>query len=103
MPNNFEKPITVITVLCDARHIQTLRVTCRCGNVWTERVPQELHDSYLIAQFTCSRCERVHLLKNHVLKSYSKEEIHAFERQDIQTAFGDHGDYDGDDSVKYDA
>jgi hypothetical protein len=68
-------PINMITVICDASTMQTIRIACRCGRQWIERIPQELHDSELIAQFDCT-CGRVHLLRNHQLLSLTKEEFH---------------------------
>jgi len=81
-------PTNVITVICDARNMKAIRIACRCGRQWTERIPQELHDSDMIAQFECTQCGRYHLLKNHVLKSFSKEEYHdQFERSIGESRF----------------
>ena len=96
-----QTPLNVITVLCDSRTMQTLRITCRCGASWTERVPRELHDSQMIAQFICTKCQRIHLLKNHVLKSISKEELHAIgQANNVDSAFGIRRE---DDDIQYDA
>lgn len=57
-----DKPITVIRVLCDARKIQRIAITCRCSQRWTEQISSELYDSNLIAEFECERCKtRYHL------------------------------------------
>jgi DNA-directed RNA polymerase subunit M/transcription elongation factor TFIIS len=61
------KPINVITVLCDTRRMQTIALTCRCGTRWTERVPGELHDSQMIAQFECPKCGQAYHLHNKTL------------------------------------
>jgi hypothetical protein len=66
-------PSQVLSILCDARRMQTIQLRCRCGRQWTERVPQEVHDSKLVVQFECT-CGRMHLLRNHHLTSLSKEE-----------------------------
>jgi len=81
-------PTNLIVVICDARNMKTIRIACRCGRQWTERIPQELHDSDMIAQFECTQCGRYHLLKNHVLKSFSKEEYHDRFPEQTDARFG---------------
>jgi predicted RNA-binding Zn-ribbon protein involved in translation (DUF1610 family) len=81
-------PINVITVICDSRRMKNIRIACRCGRAWEEKIPQELHDSEMIAKFNCPTCGRVHMLKNHVLKSMSKEDFHDKFHQEDSTTFG---------------
>ena len=59
--------INMIKVMCDSRHVQTVAITCRCGNRWIERIPQELHESSMICCFQCIRCQTQYLLRNKVL------------------------------------
>lgn len=66
--NNF---VNQINIICDPKKVQTIAIKCRCGNRWTEKIPQELHDSNLTAQFIC-RCGREFYLRNHVLISAGK-------------------------------
>ena len=94
-------PTNMITVICDASRMQTIRIKCRCGRQWLERVPQEVHDSTMIAQFDCTACGRVHLLRDHKLLSFSKEEFHdrfATETAHEAVQFGRRND-----DIKYDA
>ncbi len=65
-------PINIITVLCDPRRMKTIAINCRCGNRWTERIPEELHESSMGALFVCTKCQREHILKDKQLKSYDK-------------------------------
>lgn len=100
--NDRRKPVTVITVLCDARKIQRIAVTCRCSLRWIEFIPQELHDSDLIAEFQCSRCAtRYHLYH----KQLSRVKENSDDRQNTANA---NAKADGfgiaiDDKCNYDA
>lgn len=69
-----DKPITMITVLCDARRIQRIALTCRCAHKWVELVPQELHDSDMIARFACSSCGQEYDLHHKQLTRVTKTE-----------------------------
>jgi hypothetical protein len=66
MDNN-DRCINLVRVLCDSRRVQTIAITCRCGNRWTERIPQELHESTMICCFECIRCSTQYLLRDKVL------------------------------------
>lgn len=61
------EPVTMIKVLCDAKRLQTIAITCRCGRRWTEKIPAELHESRLIAVFDCPACQRQFWLRDKVL------------------------------------
>ena len=62
-----KKPINVIVVLCDPSKMQRIALTCRCGHRWTEVIPQELHDSDMIAQFECPKDSTIYHLHHKQL------------------------------------
>ena len=70
------KPINMIIVLCDPKRVQRIALTCKCDNKWTELIPQELHDSELIAQFECPKCGQLYRLHRHQLIRVNMEDAH---------------------------
>lgn len=78
MPNR--KPITLLTVLCDPKHIQRIRVKCRCEVAWTELVPAEVHDSSLIVQFECPQCHTLYHLQNKQLTRVREDALNELKR-----------------------
>lgn len=76
--NNHDRhnhPTNVLSVLCDASHVQTIAITCRCGKRWTERVPQEIHDSTMTVQFECVVCHTLYHLKNKQLNRVKEDAV----------------------------
>jgi DNA-directed RNA polymerase subunit M/transcription elongation factor TFIIS len=88
------KPFNVITVLCDSRRVQTIAVTCRCGQRWTERIPAELHDSTMICQFECTSCHTLYHLADKVLKRVKEDADHELARAFQVTTDNHKQDYD---------
>lgn len=57
-----------ITVLIDSRKLRRIKITCRCGEAWTEQVPSEVHDSWLVMGFWCPSCGTEYHLQNKKLE-----------------------------------
>lgn len=71
--SDHDKPVNFIAVLCDPRRVQRIAITCRCSLRWIEFIPGELHDSDLIARFTCPRCDTEYDLHHKQLHRVIKE------------------------------
>lgn len=87
--NHHAKPINVISVICDERKMQNIALTCRCGNRWTERIPGELHNSDMTAQFECEKCHTLYHLQNKQLRRAGEEYV-----REHQTTFDINRGYD---------
>lgn len=83
MDNNNNVYIGTLHVITDARKLERIALTCRCGHRWTERVPGELHDSDVTFVFACI-CGQVYHLRNHRLQRV-KEDAYANDGQQRQT------------------
>lgn len=79
-------PVTVIKVLCDAKRVKRIALTCKCTRKWTEVIPGELHDSDLTAQFECPACGQCYHLRNKVLIRV-KEDTYNHDREQAPEPF----------------
>jgi hypothetical protein len=71
-PPTFE--LGTFTVISDMRRVEKIRLHCRCGRVWEELLPGELHRSELVVRLTCPGCGRAHHIHNRQLIQLNEEE-----------------------------
>ena len=55
-------------IACNANAVDTVRIKCRCGSSWEERIPAELHASTLRIIFRCVACGNVLMLHKRKLE-----------------------------------
>jgi predicted RNA-binding Zn-ribbon protein involved in translation (DUF1610 family) len=68
MSQNQRFMIGSVTVCVDPSKMRTVKLTCRCKQEWTEKVPAEIHDSWLCIAFFCPACGQEYILENKQLR-----------------------------------
>jgi len=62
-------------IACNSNEVDTVRIRCRCGTSWDEKIPSELHASALRIIFRCITCGNVLMLHNRRLSKIDPAQL----------------------------